>query len=240
MSEENQPAQETPDAGDKLYDKQSAEGDEKVESKADESAEDKAEEKPEDQSGDAKSDDESDSEQADDDEESDKESDDESSDEQQKDKSEEIKLERPKDTDLTDEHVKKIEAFAKDKGLSQEVAKEVLEMQHELLRQQKESATEALEEVKETWKSEASKDKELGGERFEKNVELAKRAVERFGTEKFMDDLDHTGFGNHPELLRVFYRIGKAMGDGDFVRPGTQAKSPKTYEQIFYGEQTNT
>lgn len=230
MSEETQPTQDTPDVGEILYGK-NAEGEEQ---QATEQAE-----QPKEQKLDAKSEDNASAEQSDGDDKSENKTDDAPSDEQQEQKSEELKLERPEGSDLTDEHLKEVEAFAKDKGLSKEVAEQVLEMQDKLMKKYKEGAAESLKEVSQAWYDSASQDKEYGGEQFGKNIELAKRAVDRFATDAFKEDLDRTGFGNHPELLRVFYRIGKAMGDGEFVRPGAQAKRPKTYEEIFYGGSNN-
>jgi hypothetical protein len=49
--------------------------------------------------------------------------------------------------------------------------------------------------------------------------------------------LDESGFGNHPELIRLIAKVGKAIGeDSDFVRSDANAAvKPKSDAELFYG-----
>ena len=38
-----------------------------------------------------------------------------------------------------------------------------------------------------------------------------------FGTPELRDVLNMTGLGNHPEIIRAFYRAGKAISEDAFV-----------------------
>ncbi len=60
---------------------------------------------------------------------------------------------------------------------------------------------------------------EWGGS-FEKNVELARRAFMNFATPEAVEIMEQTGLGNHPEILKVFSRIGELLQE-DAVLPGT-------------------
>jgi len=78
------------------------------------------------------------------------------------------------------------------------------------------------------WAETAKNDTELGGEGFKANLAIANQAVEQFSTAGLKSIMqkptdanpDGLGIGNHPELVRLFYRIGKAMGDSNLVAGG--------------------
>lgn len=214
MSDNNtQPAQDTPTAGDKLYDGAASDG-KKVDSKANESApatdqsaapaqEQKQDAAP--AAGDAKTDE------------------------------VEYDLQLPEKTNLSTDDVDKIVAVAKAQGLSKDDAQKLLDMQHEAVSQ---FETEKLDEFKQTveaWKSQASTDPEYGGDNFARNVELAKRVISRFSNNDFVQALDASGFGNHPELLRTFVRIGQAMGEDQLVTNKPTGSQSKSFEELFYG-----
>ena len=47
-----------------------------------------------------------------------------------------------------------------------------------------------------------------------------RKALDAFGTPELKDVLNATGFGNHPEVIKAFYKAGKAISADGFV-PGT-------------------
>lgn len=75
----------------------------------------------------------------------------------------------------------------------------------------------AMEQAREAWAGEASSDKEFGGEKFTENLSVAKKAVDAFASPELRALLEETGLGNHPEVIRVFYRAGKAISEDTFV-----------------------
>lgn len=142
---------------------------------------------------------------------------------------------------LAPEAVQKIEEFAKANKLSQEKAQELLTREETLIKSHVDSQLNAHNERIESWKVAASKDKEIGGEAFGQNAELAKRAVEKFGSAELKQMLDATGFGNHPEVIRVFARIGKAMSEDKIISGGAPPSAPKkSIAEKFYGGQKQT
>lgn len=146
------------------------------------------------------------------------------------------KLEKPEDSLLTDADMERIESYAKDQGLSKEAADKLVETQAELLKEAQERQAEEYKELTERWKNDALNDKEIGGDNLKRNIELSKRALEKFAKPEFIEMIDESGYGNHPELIRTFMRIGKAMSDDQFIHPGAQASGEKTLEDIFYGK----
>lgn len=67
------------------------------------------------------------------------------------------------------------------------------------------------------WVQSSQTDKEFGGERFNENLAVAKRALTAFGTPELTQYLDESGLGNHPEMIRLMYRVGKQIGEDHFV-----------------------
>lgn len=108
--------------------------------------------------------------------------------------------------------LEKFKATAKELGLPQDAAQKLVTLQAEAQLSQ-------LQAVRSQWQEQAKADKEFGGDKFDENLAVAKRALEKFGTPEFNAYLNATGLGNHPELIRAFYRAGKAISEDGFV-PG--------------------
>lgn len=149
---------------------------------------------------------------------------------------EKYELKLPKDSALSPEHIEKLSAYAKEQGLSNEQAQGLLERESQAVSEYASSQLAKMKEAQESWVETAKGDKEIGGEAFKQNAELAKRVVERYATEDFRKELNKTGLGNHPELLRVFTRIGKAMSEDQLVIPGVQTAGKKSIASVLYGD----
>ena len=65
--------------------------------------------------------------------------------------------------------------------------------------------------IQQHWIKQSQNDPEFGGRQFEQNLKLAKRAVDRFGGQKLRNVLEETGMGNHPEIIRCFWKVGRAL-----------------------------
>lgn len=147
---------------------------------------------------------------------------------------EKYELKMPEGSQLDAAAVEKVSSFAKENKLSKDQAQAILNRESDAVKSFSETQQAALKERRETWKTESSNDKEIGGEGFNKNVEMAHRALKHFGGEKLMQELEVTGYGNHPEVVRVFARIGKAMSEDKFVQAGAQVSGQKSLAETFY------
>lgn len=77
--------------------------------------------------------------------------------------------------------------------------------------------TEVLEAARVQWETDAKGDKEFGGDKLTENLAVAKKALDKFGTPELRELLNTSGLGNHPEIIRAFYRAGKAISEDKFV-----------------------
>lgn len=97
----------------------------------------------------------------------------------------------------------------------------------------------------ETWVTDVKADKEVGGEALQGSLQAAQRAMTKFASPELKALLEYPsadnpkgmGLGNHPELVRVFARIGKAMADDSFINSSTNASGQsKSAAEILYGK----
>ena len=116
---------------------------------------------------------------------------------------------------------------AKAANLTQDAAQKILETMAPKLAEHQQAQVEA---VQSGWLEASKTDKEFGGDRLQENLAVAKRALDTFAPKNadgtvsgFRQLLDDTGLGNHPEVIRMLVKIGKAISEDGFV-----AGSPKT------------
>lgn len=117
---------------------------------------------------------------------------------------------------------------AKELNLSQEAAQKVLDKMAPVLASRQ---TETLSAARSQWMNDSKADAEFGGDKLAENLGTAKKAIDAFATQPLKDLLEESGLGNHPEVVRLFVRVGKAIGEDGFVsgRGGSgQAKDARS------------
>jgi len=123
--------------------------------------------------------------------------------------------------------------FAKAKNLTKEEAQGLLDLS---LKAQEKQA-EAYRTTQAEWVNQSKADKEFGGGQFDQNLAVANKALDAFGTPELKTLLRTTGFGNHPEVIRAFVNVGKAVGEDKLVMRGThtpQAVNPDPIAKRMY------
>lgn len=152
---------------------------------------------------------------------------------------EQYELQLPKDSLLEAAHVEQIAAFAKAQGLSQTQAQAILNRESQAAASLEASQATLLKDQAQTWLDTAAKDPEIGGEAFPRHAELTKRFTDTFGSEALRQALDATGLGNHPEFIRLAYRVAQTMTDDQWVTGKTTTTSI-TAEDKLYGKPAAT
>ncbi len=84
------------------------------------------------------------------------------------------------------------------------------------------------------WETKSKSDQEFGGNKFNENLAIAIRALEKFGTKELRALLDETGLGSNPEVVRMFYRIGKTLIEDKLIEGTSQGREPKSLAEILY------
>lgn len=123
--------------------------------------------------------------------------------------------------------------LAKAKGLSQEDAQKFADLGGKVVKMQHENYARQIEAAQTQWAEASRTDKEIGGDKFEENCALAKRALDTFGSPELAKMMEESGLGNHPDVLRAFVRIGRAISEDRLVagttRPGASDSLKKMY-----------
>lgn len=148
---------------------------------------------------------------------------------------EKYELKLSENSPLKAEHLEKVAAFAKERGLSNEQAQGLVDRdQASYLEYQANSEVMRRAQVQD-WVTQVKADQEIGNLNFDRTVADATRMVDRFGTPALKDALNKSGFGNHPELIRFVSRIAKTMSDDSMVMPNQNAQQkPRDLAEVLY------
>jgi hypothetical protein len=151
---------------------------------------------------------------------------------------EKYELKLPENAVLEAADVEDTAALAKELGLSNEAAQKLLEKRDADRASLLEGQQKFLRDAVASWENAVKADPEIIGEKgtdFKANVTLAKQALNRFGSPDLIKALKETGYGSHPELVRMMVRIGKAMRD-DVMHEGKNLGGDKNRDpaEKFY------
>jgi hypothetical protein len=115
----------------------------------------------------------------------------------------------PEGLDLSGPTMDAFKALAAEHGLSQQAAQGMVDLHAQTVAAQ----AEARAALVQGWADDAKADKEFGGAKFDASMGAARKALQAYGSPELVQVLAQSGFGNHPEVIRAFYRIGKTLGE---------------------------
>ena len=146
----------------------------------------------------------------------------------------EIKLTLPKDSPLTEDHLKQVTEFAKENGLTQAQAEKILVRDHSYavgsVQAQKQANERAIQELSQAadqgfkaWTA----DPDFGGKNLQQSNLDAGRVLAKFADPQFLQWLQEhpagKALGSDPYFMRTFARIGAA-----FMREDSGGGSPQS------------
>jgi hypothetical protein len=128
--------------------------------------------------------------------------------------------------------------LAKKLNLNQDQAQELVDFHSEFAAHGAKAEQEAWDNLQADWVKTAKNDKEIGGPAFNENVGYAAKALKQFGNDALKEAMDATGVGNHPEFIRVFAKIGKALSEDKFhVSNADVPSTPKSLAERLFPNQ---
>nr|WP_154927527.1 peptidase [Pantoea agglomerans] len=141
----------------------------------------------------------------------------------------------PEGGELDKEAVAQFEPIARELNLSQEQAQKLVDLygskvMPQLMKQQADTWQKQVAD----WGTAAKEDAEIGGDKFDGNLTRAKQAMDKFATPQLREFLETTGMGNHPELIRVFVKVGAAMSEDSLVT--SNEKGQRSAADVLYGK----
>lgn len=151
---------------------------------------------------------------------------------------EKYELKLPEGSQLSADRLEKISQYAKEKGLSQEAAQGLVEEETAAVNEFHSASIQSYQKQISSWAEETKKDPEIGGQNYEATIKLAQSGMKQVASPKLIELMDTVGFGNHPEVIRMFAKIGSAMQNDKLVRGNLSAVKNVPLEEKFYGAQT--
>jgi hypothetical protein len=142
--------------------------------------------------------------------------------------------------------VQNADPVLRDIGLTNAAANKLLPVARDIMARTQESLVRQIEDAaaaqKKTWHDAFVADPEIGGAHRGETEHFAAKALDALGYlqgHPFRQALNDSGFGNHPDLLRAFRRLGELLGeDGSFVRPLTAASRNRPVWERLYPDET--
>ncbi|EPY7152255.1 peptidase [Klebsiella variicola] len=135
--------------------------------------------------------------------------------------------------ELDVEALKDFEPVARDLNLTNEQAQKLVDAYPKILAGVQQRQAEAWQAQTEQWAADVKADKEIGGDKLTANLSAAQRALDQFGTPELKEYLNTTGLGNHPDLVKTFVKIGKAMSEDGMVTG--KESGQRTAAEVLYG-----
>ena len=139
-------------------------------------------------------------------------------------------LKAPGERQFDNEVMTSFSEIAKELNLTNEAAQKILDKVGSKMTERHEAGLSALSQE---WAQASTADKEFGGEALQQNLAIAKKALDTFGSPELRSLLHQSPLGNHPELIRFFYRTGKAISEDQYVVQGGTAVSNKPAARDF-------
>ncbi len=128
-----------------------------------------------------------------------------------------------------------LEAGARDANMPQDAAQKLLDQMSPKL---EERQAEQVVAIRKEWFEASKSDKEFGGDKLEANLGIAKKALDTFGSPELNKLLVSTGLGNHPEMIRLMFKAGKALSEDSFVAGSAPSVSPSKATAVLYDKTT--
>lgn len=135
----------------------------------------------------------------------------------------------PEKTPVTKEQVEGLKAVAKELNLTQEQAQRLVDAQVKNAQEYVDAQNSALSQLRKDWVEGVKSDPEIGGAKYQENVAVAVKALNRFGTDGLRELLNLSGFGDHPEMIRLLYKVGKAISEDTLVESDGKPKQSKPF-----------
>jgi hypothetical protein len=147
---------------------------------------------------------------------------------------EKYELAAPEGFELEPDTTAAFEGVARELNLTNDQANKLLPLGAQLIEKVQAKQAEAHQQQVAKWAEDAKADKEFGGDKFDASLATALKARDRFATPELKTLMDQTGLGNHPEMVRLFHRIGTAISDDTFVQAPSAGGSQKSAASVLF------
>lgn len=142
---------------------------------------------------------------------------------------ESYELKMPEGVQLDSAAAEEFTAIAKELKLDQAAAQKLADIGAKMATRQ----AEAHAQLVETWTEQVKTDKEIGGDKLDENLGVARKAIDTFGSPELKALLNSTGLGNHPEVVKLAFKVGKAISEDRFVQGSPKGAETDMAKKLF-------
>lgn len=140
----------------------------------------------------------------------------------------------PEGFDVDEAALTSFQEMAKDIGLDQGKAQKVVDLYTKMSAETQEQQLSAWKKTVDDWATDTKADKEIGGDRFNENLGVAKRALDQFGSAELNQALVTSGMGNHPEFIRFAMKVGRGMTEDKMTHSGGGGTGEKSRAKTLF------
>lgn len=152
-------------------------------------------------------------------------------------------LKAPEGVELDDAVLPQVQDLFKELGLPQDKAQEVFQKLLEI-DQARQPTPEQVQQhyeqqamdLNKQWGAECAKLPELGGENFNKSLEVASKVMVKFGTPELRNFLTYSALGSNPEFFKFIHSIGQSMSQDTMVHGGDARQGTRSIESRLWPE----
>lgn len=138
-------------------------------------------------------------------------------------------FEMPEGVELDKTASDEFSAVAKELKLDQATAQKVADVGIKMAQRQQE----VFETTKAAWAEQSRTDKEIGGDAFDQNMAVALKTLNTFGSQELKEVLNASGLGNHPSVIKLLVKAGKAISEDGFVTGSPQGADNDPAKRLF-------
>ena len=143
--------------------------------------------------------------------------------------------------DLDPAAIEEATPIFKEAGLTNEQAQKIMpaaaKFRDSVANQTLQQLVDAGAKQKSDWADATKADPDIGGAKLEETLHLSAKALDALGYpegSEFRKVLTETGFGNHPEMVRMMRKIGEMASEDGFPRSGADPATPLSVEKRMY------
>lgn len=147
----------------------------------------------------------------------------------------------PDGVELDENAAPLVQDLFKELGLPQDKAQAVLDKllaidnaRHPTAEQIEQQQVEAIGALNKSWADECAKLPEIGGDNFNKSLEVTSKVMVKFATPEFRDMLNRSALGSNPEFFKFIHSIGSAMSQDTLEHGGNAVHKEESITSMFY------
>lgn len=151
---------------------------------------------------------------------------------------EKYELTPPEGLEINDDVLAEIDPVFRELKLDNDQANKVIALAGPFAERLFAAQNDAFQAQATDWAKEAKADSEIGGRNWAETESLVAKALDKLDAPKaFRDLLDSTKLGNHPEMIRMFRRVGALLSeDADLPRADAGAQDKADRLSTLYPE----